>query len=119
MVNEYDILTKAYGAFNRRDIDAVLELMHPDVDWANGMDGGHVRGRDAVREYWTRQWEMVDPRIEPMNFKTEADGRIIVTVRSIVRDLERNVIHDGTFEHLYSFESGLVKRMDIRETLEK
>jgi hypothetical protein len=23
--------------------------MHPDVVWANGMEGGHVHGRDEVR----------------------------------------------------------------------
>ncbi len=110
---------KAYAAFNQRDVDAVLELMEPDVDWTNGMDGGRVRGRGALREYWTRQWKSVDPRVEPVNFKTEADGRIAVTVKTVVRDLEGNVLRDGTVEHLYSFENNLVKRMEIIETPEK
>jgi hypothetical protein len=29
------------------------------------MDGGYVHGREAVREYWTRQWTMVSPHVEP------------------------------------------------------
>ena len=28
--------------------------MRPDVKWANGLEGGFVYGRNAVREYWTR-----------------------------------------------------------------
>jgi SnoaL-like domain len=43
-----------YAAFNARDIETVLAALHPDVDWANGMDGGGVLGRADVRAYWTR-----------------------------------------------------------------
>ena len=116
MKTEREILIAAYDGFNRRDIDAVLRLMQPDIDWANGMDGGRVRGRSGVREYWTRQWETLDPHVEPIDFRVENDGRVCVTVHAVVRDLDGNIIHDGTVEHLYSFENGLVKRMDIRET---
>jgi len=119
MPTEYEILTKAYEAFNARDIDEVLSLMHPDVDWANGMNGGRMSGREAVREYWTQQWKTINPRVEPESFETETDGRINVKVKSVVRDLDGNVIHDGAVEHLYSFENNSVKRMEIRETPEK
>ena len=61
-----------------------------DVAWANGMDGGHVHGREAVREYWTRQWTMVSPHVEPVAFHRTADGAIIAEVRQSVRDLEAN-----------------------------
>ncbi|MEH2002434.1 MAG: nuclear transport factor 2 family protein [Nostoc sp.] len=57
---QQDLLTKAYAAFNARDIDSVLALMHSDVEWANGMEGGYVRGHQAVRDYWTRQWTLID-----------------------------------------------------------
>jgi hypothetical protein len=52
------------------------------------MDGGHVHGREAVREYWTRQWTMVSPHVEPAGFHRTADGAIIAEVRQSVRDLE-------------------------------
>ncbi len=50
------ILSGVYDAFNRRDIDAALARMHPDVDWPNAWEGGRVHGRDAVRAYWERQF---------------------------------------------------------------
>src|SRR5262245_31707429 len=38
-----ELLRKAYVAFNARDIDGALALMHADVAWPNGMEGGTVR----------------------------------------------------------------------------
>jgi hypothetical protein len=69
----------------QRDIDGVLTALTDDVARANGMDGGH--GRDAVRAYWTRQWTMVSPHVEPVGFHRTPDGAIIAEVRQSVRDL--------------------------------
>ena len=55
-----------YAAFNERDIDGVLDAMTPDVDWPNGWEGGRVLGREAVRDYWSRQWAQIDPRVDPV-----------------------------------------------------
>lgn len=55
MEGDVDVLKRIYDRFNARDIDGVLAALADDVAWANAMDGGHVHGREAVREYWTRQ----------------------------------------------------------------
>src|SRR5579863_5878040 len=65
-LDERELLIGAYRDFNERLIDEVLARMHPDVLWANGMEGGHVHGREAVRAYWTRQWTVIDPHVEPL-----------------------------------------------------
>ena len=49
-----ELVRRAYEAFNARDLDTALSLMHQDVDWPNAIDGGRVRGHDAVRGYWER-----------------------------------------------------------------
>jgi ketosteroid isomerase-like protein len=51
-----ELLKAAYAAFNRRDLETALALLHPEVEWANGLEGGTVHGPGAVRAYWTRQW---------------------------------------------------------------
>lgn len=109
------LFMKTYAAFNARDIDAVLTIMHPDVDWPNGWEGGRVLGHDEVREYWMRQWKVIDPTVTPERFVMEGDGRIAVHVHQVVRDLEGNVISDGRAEHVYRIEDGLIKSMEIRE----
>jgi ketosteroid isomerase-like protein len=112
--SKHEILTTIYKAFNRREIDVVLAAMHPDVDWPNGMEGGRVLGRQSVREYWTRQWAMIDPRVEPVHFAEDEDGRIVVGVHQVAHDLSGKLLLDHIVQHIYTFENGVIIRMDIR-----
>ena len=108
-----ELLRKTYAAFNARDIDTVLAVLHPDVDWENGMESGRIHGREAVRAYWERQFGLIDGRVEPEAFEELPDGRVSVTVHQRVRDLEGNVISDGQVTHVYEFADGLITRMEI------
>ena len=114
-MTNHDILTKTYKAFNHRDIESVLTVLHPDVDWPNGMEGGRVHGHEGVRDYWTRQWALINPQVEPTGFTTGDDGRAIVDVHQVVRDLAGNTLVDRMVQHVYLIEEGLIVRMDIRE----
>ncbi|MBS1912224.1 MAG: nuclear transport factor 2 family protein [Bacteroidetes bacterium] len=84
MITEQNLLIQAYNAFNARDVDAALDTMHPDVDWPNGMEGGRVQGRGAVRNYWCRQWTIIDPHVEPVAFTADVNGQIIAEVHQVV-----------------------------------
>lgn len=110
-----EILQKAYEAFNARNIEAALICMDTDVDWPNGMEGGYLYGHKAVHDYWVRQWNMIDPHVEPVSFANGEDGNIIVEVHQVVRDLEGNIILDETVYHAYLILQGLIKRMEIRK----
>jgi len=81
-----ELLRSLYEAFNARDVDICLAAMTPDVDWANGWEGGRVVGRDAVRDYWTRQWTAIDSTAEPTEVTERPDGKIEVAVRLVARD---------------------------------
>lgn len=109
------LLKAAYAAFNARDIDGALATMQPDVDWPNGMEGGFVHGHAAVRAYWTRQWGIVDPHVDPVSFDLDDSGRIVVGVHQVVRDISGKQLLDRMVEHIYSLENALIRRMDIRE----
>ena len=109
------LLEAAYAGFNRREMDATLRTMHPEVHWPNGMEGGWVHGHAGVREYWTRQWGLIDPHVEPVGFTDEPDGRIAVSVGQTVRDLDGHILMDRLVEHIYRIEGGLIVAMEIRE----
>ena len=115
MPTDMELLEQVYQHFNARQIDAVLAALHPEVTWANGMEGGHVHGRDAVRSYWTRQWAAIDPRVEPIGFSTGAGGELIVEVHQTVRDLQGAMLADRMVGHIFRIENGLITRFDIRE----
>lgn len=114
MTAEHLVLKKVYAAFNARDIDTVLAAMHPDVDWPNGWEGGRVYGHDGVRDYWTRQWAVLDPHVEPVDFHDEPN-RVVVDVHAVIHDREGKLLADHTIQHIYSMENGLIRCMEIGE----
>lgn len=108
-----DLIQKAYNAFNTRDIDAALSIMHPDVQWPKAFEGGYVSGHNEVREYWTRQWTEIDPNVQPVGFTERQDGTLAITVHQKVKDLQGNTVFDGIVKHIYTLQDGLLRRMDI------
>jgi hypothetical protein len=112
---ERELLRFVYDAFNRREIDPILVLMHPEVEWPNGMEGGWVHGREGVRAYWTRQWGIVNPHVKPVRFEIDNDGHIVTDVHQVVRDMTGSVLLDRMVQHVYLIRDGLIRRMDIRE----
>lgn len=109
------VLKEAYRAFNDRDLDAALATMQPNVEWPNGMEGGLVYGHSGVRDYWTRQWSMINPHVDPVKLTVDPSGRVVVEVHQVVRELSGKILVDRTVEHVYAFEDGLIRGMEIRE----
>ena len=105
-------LQNLYDAFNKRDVETILSMMAEDVKWANGMEGGFVYGRDEVREYWRRQFEIIKPELEILEIES-GDEKAVVDLRQIVKDLEGNVLIDKTVEHIFTFENGSIKLFEI------
>lgn len=110
-----DLITKTYLAFNARDIDTVFLVLHPLVRWPNGWEGGYINGHDEVRNYWTRQWKEIDPRVEPVSFKERLGGQIEVEVHQIAKNLQGNVLFDGMVRHIYTIDNGLIINMEIEK----
>ena len=114
-MKEREILRQAYADFNARNIEVVISSMLPDVEWANGMEGGHVHGKDAVRSYWKRQFETLNPQVEPVQIEPGDNGNWVVEVHQVVHDAKGNLLIDTTVYHTYQFRDGLIARMDISQ----
>ena len=108
-----DLIRKAYAAFNERDIDKALSTMQPNVQWSKAWEGGYISGHQEIKEYWTRQWKEIDPSVTPVGFDERQDGSLAVEVHQKVNDLLGNTMFDGTVKHVYTFDEGLIKTMDI------
>lgn len=122
MERDIELIARLYRGFNAREIDAVLALLTQDVMWANAMDGGYAHGHDGIRAYWTGQWSMVDPHVEPVGFEKADSGSISVEVVQSIRDLDGNVLQgqthglkDKTVRHIFCFRDGLVSRFDVQD----
>ncbi|MGI4760740.1 MAG: nuclear transport factor 2 family protein [Janthinobacterium lividum] len=115
MEHYQDLIRKVYAAFNDRDIPTILAALHPQVRWSRAWEGDYATGHDEVRAYWLRQWQELNPRVEPTGFQERADGRLAVAVHQVVHDVQGQLLFDGPVRHVYTIQDGLFKQMDIEQ----
>ena len=114
MINQ-ELISQVYSAFNQRDIDATLVLMSENVSWPKASEGGRVVGKQAIRDYWKRQWAEFDPRVEVLEVVDREMGKTDVKVHQLVKNLKGDVLSDTELWHVYTIANGLIERMDIKE----
>jgi ketosteroid isomerase-like protein len=77
--SDREIAQEAFAAFNRGDIDAVLELCDPEIVIRDPERTGRTfRGPDGVREFfeeWLENWQ--EYRSEPVEFAESGDGMLV------------------------------------------
>ena len=114
MINQ-ELISQVYSAFNQRDIDATLVLMSENVSWPKASEGGRVVGKQAIRDYWTRQWAEFDPRVEVLEVVDHEMGKTDVKVHQLVKNLKGDLLSDTELWNVFSIANGLIERMDIME----
>jgi len=55
----------------------------------------------------------VTPRVEPVGMEDAEDGRTLVRVHQVVRDLAGNLLADQIVNHVYTIADGMIVRMEI------
>ncbi|WP_263359861.1 nuclear transport factor 2 family protein [Acidicapsa ligni] len=118
MANTQTLITRAYAAFNKRDIDGAFALMSEHVSWPKASEGRRVVGKDEIRAYWTRQWHQFDPHVEPIELIDRSEGKTDVRVHQLVKSLDGDVLSDSEVWHTYTISNGLIDRMDLKDVNE-
>jgi ketosteroid isomerase-like protein len=106
-----ELLRDAYQAFNRGEVDAVLDLLHPDVEWvpsSSSLEPNPLRGRDAVREYLAPNF-FESQTAEPLEM-IEERNRVLVAARVRARGRGSGIELDQTAYHLFVIEDGRAVR---------
>jgi ketosteroid isomerase-like protein len=101
------VIHAAYRAYNRGEVDSVLDLLAPDVEWhppPSSLEPHPLRGRDAVREYLAPNF-FESQRAKPLEVIEEGD-RILVVARVQARGRESGVEIDQTAFHLWTVVDG-------------
>lgn len=113
MLHKEALLRATYAAYNARDISTALQALAPDVLWPDQLEGVTLHGPEAVREYWQRQWAVMDPSFELKHVEYDPQGDVVVTLLQTVRGLDGRTISEGLVRHVHAFRDGLVLRMRI------
>lgn len=106
-----DLLENAYGAYNRRDVDGLLELLTEDVDWPDG--DARLVGRAAVRRYWLHQFTGTRTHDEPVRFVALSPDRTAVHIDQTVRDRDGRLLSRSALRYAFTVRDGLISRLDI------
>jgi ketosteroid isomerase-like protein len=113
MLKSQELIKEVYAAFNARNIDAILRVMHPEVKWAKAWEGSYANGPHEVRAYWEQQWKEINPHVEPVGFHERENGTLEVEVDQVVKNLEGITLFDGKVKHVYIIHDGLLQQMDV------
>ena len=108
-----DIVNSTYAAYSRGDVEAVVALMHPDVEWhppPTSVDPEPLYGREAVRGYLTPNF-FESQQAEPLDVTVESD-RVLVEARVRAVGAGSGIEIDGTAWHLYVFRDDQVVRFE-------
>lgn len=111
-----EFVRRAMDAFNRGDLDAMLELAGEDFeyDWtrSRGPNAGIYRGPEGFKEFVSEQWSMFDDfRVEAHELIPCGDHVIVpTTVHARGRD---DVPVSASSVHLYTFKTGRLVRITL------
>jgi ketosteroid isomerase-like protein len=110
-----ELAQRGVDAWNRRDLDGLLALCHPDVEWTSAIkgrvEGGEAtyRGHEGMRRYW-EEWQSIwDLLIEVAEVRESGD-RVVVLGGIRTRGASRVVV-ESRMAFVFQIEDGLIRRL--------
>ena len=91
-----------YDAFARRDGPAIFARLHPDVEFRQTELlpwGGHYRGHEAAREFFTRLREAIDSAVTVERL-IDAGDHVVAIGRTRGRALASGTAFDVPIAHV-------------------
>ena len=110
-----EIVQQIFDAFSKRDINAALAAMHPEIEWVTppGAPNPSWHGHDGVRSSlaeWAGSFDSF--RLEPLEF-TDTDNRVLVDVAMSVRGRGSDVDIQSHQFQVWTLSEGKVVRMEM------
>ena len=111
-----EVIQIAYEAWSRRDIDALLEVVHEDSE-ARPILGANLgvsvyRGKEGLREWFRdlhQEWETFESRVTRVE---EHGDRALCTLHLHARGRVSGIEIDSELYHLLEFRDGLIWRLE-------
>ena len=104
----------AYDSFNQGETEAILDLLHPDIEWVpppTSVEPHPLHGRDAVREYLAPNI-FESQTAEPIEIM-EHGNRLLVVARVRARGRGSGIEIDQTAYHILTIEGGRAVRFEV------
>jgi len=115
-----DLFRRGYEAFARGDLDAVVELMHPEIeahDPPEVPDAAIYRGREAVRRDWEQTSELFEDFSIDVEKSFDRGDELVVFLRFRGRGRESDAEVEAPMAHVWTFRDG--KAVRLRQFLDR
>ena len=106
------VLRRLHEAFNRRDFEAMVQLVHPNIEFVRTGGQSSIKGVAALRE-WMEPDAFEEQRAEPLDFRVKGDKVLVrehVTGRGAGSGIEFDVV---TYAVYTLDDHGLVKEAQV------
>jgi ketosteroid isomerase-like protein len=87
-------LRRFHDTFNRGDLEAVVQLVHPEIELVRTWSMSSVKGVAALRE-WLEPDAFEEQRIEPLDFRVRGDKVLVrehATARGAGSGIEMDLV---------------------------
>ena len=106
-----ELVRRRFDAFNRCDLEAMIELTDPDAVWWDRSDdpfgGTPHRGRDACMQHLAEILQLADLQAQPQEF-IDAGDRVVVGVHLTGRGRASGVAFKEHEFHVFTLRGGKV-----------
>jgi ketosteroid isomerase-like protein len=110
------VIYQAYEAWSSRDIDSLLEVVHPEAE-ARPILGANIgasvyRGREGLREWFRdlhQEWEEFRTRVTRID---ERGDRAVLTLDVHARGRASGILIEGDMYHLVELSDGMILRLE-------
>ena len=103
-------LRRFHDAFNRGDVEAVVQMVHPDIELVRPGGQSSIKGVAALRE-WMEPDAIEEQRFEPLDFRVKGD-KVLVRVHATGRGVGSGIELDFVACVVYTLDDhGLVKEV--------
>ena len=109
------LMHRLWDLLNAHAFEDAAALLDPDVDWASLLEGGRLKGREAVVAYWNRMVEYIRPESVILGIEARPDGRLALRMHHVLRRPSGGLWTQETITHVYSFRDGLIAVMDSED----
>ena len=108
-----ELVRLGIGFFNLRELDALLEMLHPEIELTPGIGPlgvGTIRGREAARRFWAEELpqDLDELKIEPLAFEDLGDVVLVDATYTALSPGSGMEVHQ-TFATVYLVEGGLIR----------
>jgi ketosteroid isomerase-like protein len=111
--SEIETIQRALGAFNRRDADGMIEMIHPEgemLPFRAQLEGDAYRGHDGIRRFiddMYEDWSSFEVKIDEFQ---ELRGRVLAIGHIEGVSRSSGVAVGGEAGFLFEFRDGLIIR---------